>query len=248
MGHVVGMPRSKALAGGVSLTNLVLWLRADMGVYKDAGSTLASNSDTVQRWTDQSGNGYHANQATSGSRPTYLTNQVNSLPGISFNSKHLLVTNNSDLNLNTDSSCFVVISHQSIPTNVNSILSKDNNASAGAYLFYLSDIIVGKTNVDRPFVAAGTQSGTANTNPGIMAAVISGTTVSYYRNGAADGVQSLVTGTTTTKDLMIGAFGNGSQNVLVAQLHEIILYKAAVSSGVRAAVTAELGSRWGITV
>jgi len=52
------------------LPNLAGWWKADAGVYKDAGVTLANQGDTVQQWNDQSGNGRNLSQATAGSRPT----------------------------------------------------------------------------------------------------------------------------------------------------------------------------------
>src|SRR5580692_2641587 len=63
-----------------AVSGLQLWLKADAGVYSDAGTTLATNGQTVQQWNDQSGNGRHATQATSGNRPTYNTGKFNSLP------------------------------------------------------------------------------------------------------------------------------------------------------------------------
>lgn len=60
------------------------WWKADAGVYSDAGSTLAVDTNTVQQWNDQSGNGRNLSQGTAGSRPTYRTNQLNGLPVIRF--------------------------------------------------------------------------------------------------------------------------------------------------------------------
>jgi hypothetical protein len=245
MGHIVGFPASRAAGGAPPTTDLVLWLKADEGVYNDAGTTLATNGQTVQQWNDFSGNSYHASQATSGSRPAFNTGSLNGLPGIAFDSKFMTVANNADLALNADSSIFVVIQGAFMDSNVMSIISKDNNASAGAYLYYLTTIAGGFPNIDRPFIAAGTKANnTAGTS--LIAAIISGSTVSYYRNGASDGVQSLVTGTATTKDLMIGAFGNGSQNVLKATLHEIVLFKSALGSTARDAWTSYLRGKWGV--
>lgn len=65
--------------------NLTAWYLADTGVYKDAGSTLAANNETVQQWNDQSGNAHHLSQATSGNRPTYKTaSDYNTQKGIDF--------------------------------------------------------------------------------------------------------------------------------------------------------------------
>lgn len=72
--------------GGVgNSTNNKLWLMADANVYSNAGTTLATNGNTVQQWNDLSGNNNNATQLTAGNRPTYVTNVVNSKPALQFN-------------------------------------------------------------------------------------------------------------------------------------------------------------------
>lgn len=80
------LPTSQALGrallggGGVVLdpsqiaTGLKLWIKADAGVYSDAGTTPAGNNDTVRQANDQSGSGNNLSQGTAASRPTLLTN------------------------------------------------------------------------------------------------------------------------------------------------------------------------------
>jgi len=62
-----------------------LWYKADVGVYSNAGTTLATSGNAVQQWNDQSGVGNHAVQATSGNRPTYRLNMANGFPALRFN-------------------------------------------------------------------------------------------------------------------------------------------------------------------
>lgn len=56
-----------------SVSGLTLWLKADAGVYSDAGVTPATDGNTVQQWNDQSGGGFNFTQATAGNRPTFKT-------------------------------------------------------------------------------------------------------------------------------------------------------------------------------
>lgn len=65
------------------VSSLAAWWKADSGCYKDAGTTLCSNGDTVYQWNDQVGSN-HFVQTTAGSRPTYQTNIQNSRPGVYF--------------------------------------------------------------------------------------------------------------------------------------------------------------------
>jgi hypothetical protein len=68
------------------LTNLQLWLEADVGLYTDTGGTtpVASDGDLVARWNDQSGNGHDFQQATSGNRPAWKTSVLNGKPVARF--------------------------------------------------------------------------------------------------------------------------------------------------------------------
>lgn len=74
--------------GGVGSTDgtseLVLWLQSDTGVYKDAGSTSASDGDNIQEWHDQSGYGNNATQTTTTYQTTYQDNTFNGYPVIRF--------------------------------------------------------------------------------------------------------------------------------------------------------------------
>src|ERR1051325_2206475 len=136
------------LSSPVPTANLVLWLKADTQVYNNAGTTLATNGQTVQQWNDQSGNGYNVSQATSGNRPTFVTAAINSLPAVQLSAARpdgLEVANNSDFNLNTTVSMFGVIKVTSFPAfDYNYIVSKDNNGAAGAVAWAATHNAAGK--------------------------------------------------------------------------------------------------------
>ena len=66
-------------------SSLALWLRADRGVYQDAGcSDSAEGGDPVACWADQSGNGNHATQSTGDHRPILATGALNGRPQVSY--------------------------------------------------------------------------------------------------------------------------------------------------------------------
>lgn len=73
------------------IAGLQLWLKADTGVYSDAGVTPATNGQTIQQWNDQSGNNNHVSQATAGNRPTYRAATSGDTGQIEFltSAKHL---------------------------------------------------------------------------------------------------------------------------------------------------------------
>lgn len=82
--------------GGVPLpdtvSGLMLWLRADLGVFQDAAfSTPAASGDPVGGLQDQSGNENHFTQATAGDRPVRQDGVVNGQSVLRFDgSNHFL--------------------------------------------------------------------------------------------------------------------------------------------------------------
>lgn len=97
-GWLLAGARETQLASADFGASMKLWLKADAGVYKDAGVTLAVNNDTVQQWSDQSGNANNFIQAaTSGPRPTYKTAIVNGQPVLRFAGAQSLATSSAAL-------------------------------------------------------------------------------------------------------------------------------------------------------
>ena len=63
------------------LGNLELWFAAD--------HLSASDDDAIATWTDSSGNGRDAAQATGANKPTFKTNIVNGLPVLRLSLIHI---------------------------------------------------------------------------------------------------------------------------------------------------------------
>ena len=66
-----------------TISGLKLWLDARVGVFSDAGTTLAVNSDPAYQWNDQSENGNHLVQSIVGNMPIFKTGMLNGKPVIS---------------------------------------------------------------------------------------------------------------------------------------------------------------------
>lgn len=77
----LAMPRPPAPGGVVN--NLKLWLKANAGVYSDAGVTPATNAGSVQQWTDQTQLG---NNGSATGTPIYNTvsNTINFNPTVYY--------------------------------------------------------------------------------------------------------------------------------------------------------------------
>ena len=66
----------------------VLWLDSSVlsSLYQDSARTtpVTANADPIGAWSDLSGSGNHAVQATAGARPTYVTSGISSLPSVAL--------------------------------------------------------------------------------------------------------------------------------------------------------------------
>jgi probable HAF family extracellular repeat protein len=82
--------------------NLKLWLKAD---------TIAglNDGDSIATWSDQSGNGNNATQATSGNRPAYRTSVINSKPAVRFDGTNDYFDLPNLLNGATQAEVFVIV-------------------------------------------------------------------------------------------------------------------------------------------
>jgi hypothetical protein len=102
--------------GGVgNSSNNVLWLDAGFGVYSDTGASLAINNSNVQLWSDRSGNGKHATEATLGNRPNYITNTLNGLPTLRFTAANADRLTSTNLTTANNASVWVVASYVTLP-------------------------------------------------------------------------------------------------------------------------------------
>jgi len=81
MGTALSSPSAGVAIGFVptSVTGLIAWYSAD------SITGVTTDNTGVSSWTDRTGFGRNATQATSGSQPTYKTNRLNGKPVVRFN-------------------------------------------------------------------------------------------------------------------------------------------------------------------
>lgn len=231
-----------------TLSGLKLWLKADAGVYKDAGVTLAADTDTVQQWNDQSGNSNHVSQATSGKRPTYRTGLKNGLPLLQFGSGKCMQL----ASVGVSTLTLLMVFKNGTANAILVELSATVNSNDGFYLFSAStDCCTMKKS--------GTLSGRigpsawGETNQYIVAGQqFTGKANDHYflLNGnqslsSPDTVNDPGTGT-TTDTLNIGARNNAASNSMNGDICELLLYTPALSMANARAVMAYLQTRWDI--
>jgi hypothetical protein len=232
---------------------LIAWYKADAGVYKDAGTTLAANNETVQQWNDQSGNGYHLKQATSLLRGTYKTATLNSLPVIDFDgstSGNWLQTTSQPVTLGvTTVSVFMVrkitsanglTSSRVVGISTPGSADLSNDTFIAEYCPGTS--ITAPTTYNNGNKSNGTvSSGTWNQ----LGTIFDGSNnIMYIANTA----QSAVAATNTfgaSVDIEVFADGLGSSNPS-GQLAELIFTNTAMSLSDRNSLATYFTNRWGV--
>jgi hypothetical protein len=239
------------------LPSLLAWYSADSGVYKDAGTTLASSTDTVQQWNDKSGNGYHLKQSTAGSRPQYLSGGFNSKQTVKFTAATptgMLTDQSVNLGSGTNSSGFfvgqmltgtasggraVAATPTAVDSNANAMIWGVRDATNNNIYSYRGGIV-------------GTQAVSLATNYrfGVVYDGVNGTTYLNNANAQAtantntfDGsgaVAVIAVGINIAADRIFGTVGWDGP------ISEVVLTLGALSTGDRNSLDAYFQSHWGL--
>lgn len=77
-----------------SLANLVLWLRPTTGLVKRGGGAPA-DTDPIEAWSDQSGQGNDVTQDTEAAQPLYVASGQNSKPMVDFDASDDILSSGS---------------------------------------------------------------------------------------------------------------------------------------------------------
>lgn len=236
---------SGSASGPASISDLGLWISADSGAYTDAGTTLATNGQTVQQWNDRSGNGNHFSQGTGASRPTYVTGVQNGLPAIRFAGDFMT---NSSIVGTTGRTVFAVVKGADT-TGANLRFFTSNSANAGVY---------GNTTSYAYYCKADTTTqalgGTITNIAAITLAFGPATTEGRIYLDGTD-VTGLFDPFGSTNDGYIATgFSLAAQENSTGTLnkncdiYEMIIYNRNVSTEERNTIHAYLASKWGITI
>jgi len=212
--------------------SLVLWFRADQGVFEDTTALdFAENSDAVARWDNVSGTvtNFDSVQPSGGSRPSFSATSLNNRPVIEFDGNDEIPLNNPSLfNMTGNETAFLVPRVDT--TNFDSFLS-----SASTNRGY---------SVNSP-------SGELFTNSGFTFA-----TDWFVNSQNTDAISTgqffIATGTGnpfsgTNSDLRI-AGNHGAATDLNGALAEIAVFNRDLNTAERVVVENHLSSKYGITL
>jgi len=244
--------------GGVAATTV--WLRADEDVYNNAGTTLATNGQTVQQWNTRGGTtAANAIQTTGANKPTYVTGvaSANGNPVVRFaggtqflDFGTLSITSTSDL-----SGTMVVR-----PTTTSGGATND---FAGSYLL---DRTANTTSLFSLKQLTGSKfTLQEQSNTGTLDGVSTTTSINtatpqiidFYRdysvrfginyNGAAETTLPDVAGALTFPNLRLGARRQGD-NGIVGDVAEFIFYNRDITTVERNRIDSYVALKYGITL
>jgi hypothetical protein len=233
------------------LAGLSAWFRADKGV------TL--NGATVSAWADQSGNGRHFTQGTSGNQPTFAAAALGGQPALTFDGTSDSLSTAATL-FSTPSSgmkitIFVVASIPSLATGA-VILELSTNTNAVNYGWLLS-YGSGKVAFARLDTLGwsneevATTAGTPHVLMGTLDKTLSALEARIWIDNSNTGTQTLdtdgATPMTTAQPLFLGARA-GTSSFGAMSVAEVILVGDVLSTRDQNSVARYLGARYGITV
>lgn len=254
--------------GGVN-TNISLWLKADVEVFSDAGTTAATDGNDVQQWNDQGTANLNASEVDLGGgasaiEPTYQTNEINFNPVVnvtdpnSTNSSYMRTGAAAGGTVNGDFTLISVFktgqTSGAANDNVNSpaLLSTRSGSGLDNGIGMENGTVWINADTDAAFEAETT--GTYNNNiPHIATGIrdVSTGALALYVD-AAEGATA--TGINTTLTNADGGFGIGnhfSSDVdaqYAGDIAETIAYNQILTSDERNRVESYLAIKYGITL
>jgi hypothetical protein len=232
---------------------LKAWYKADAGVYSDAGVTPAVNNIPVYQWNDQSGNGYHLQQATIGRQPTYLTGILNSLPVLDMNnagdSQSMMTTGQPFTLSGMTLSGFILYRFTGLGGQTNCRIlgistpgSGDIGSDTAIFDYFPGSSLVAPTTYNNGTKSSGTiVSGSWNQIGSIFDGV---NNTMYIANSAQTPIASANTFAASV-DIDMWANSSGSASG-IGQVAEIIITNTALSLIDRGNLATYLTNKWGI--
>jgi hypothetical protein len=232
------------------ISGLVLWLDANEGVYNDAGTTLATNTQSVQEWHDQSTSGNDVTQTDATLKPAYTI--ASGIAGVEFDGTNdKLVGSALAVDQVDAKTAFIVAEWQSG-------LSFNNGGSA---MTLYSTSVTGSAGVITGEIAYRTNLRTwvSSTNVGsgreLVTLAQSGSgnihsVISMWLNGASvsrtSGTNGALVNAASTIVIGNGTNTSGFNYPFNGIVHEVIVYDSELSTADREDVEDYLTTKWSL--
>lgn len=239
-------------AGIGNSSNNVLWLKADAGVYNDAGSTEASDGEAVQEWHDLSGNNNDLSQATAGFRPSFVAatgGTLNNKPFVQLDGTDDLMEGSNVISGNTGRSIFIVAKNNII-TEDGVIFQLNNNGSSGNGLFFTVT----------PEMAVRVGSGNRIFNEGFSSSSFRLLSIQHADGADIDAIEMYLEGTLGTENSSASRTVNtGTGNTSIGysdhmdeyfngNIAEIIAYNQQLNTAQRIILENYLAAKYDLTI
>ena len=241
--------------GGVlDNTNNVFWVKADAGVYNDAGLTLATNTQNIRQWNDNSGNSKHFVEAMSTQQPIFISNLINGFPAVRFDGNNDRLSNLTISSGNT-ANFFTVIRYSSLPNPNPGIFQGSPSGSllsSGA-----NDKAVGMwiSNANKPW-GRGIQSNNAVKN--IPAAISTSANTNYIIENEYNGtainqyVNSTISGSIaydqTLRSWTEFSIGRQGTETWAGDIAEVISFNTNINLAQRNIINNYLSAKYNISI
>lgn len=206
---------------------------------------LSDTGSDASTWTDLSGNGRHATQATGSQQPTIVANALNGRQVRRFDGVDDSMTG-SPLWTGADPGTMIAVYVPRVTTGVEPIFAQSTSTGIGSWrsLQFRTTGVVGDPYF-AGYIADLTDSAAPTTDPKIATFIYDGTDGFLYRNGTqiATGALSL---NTASANYTIGADSSAVGSSM--DCAEILAFTSALSSTNRLKLERYLGAKYGITV
>ena len=239
--------------------NLQLWLDAGLGVFQDTARTTPAVADTdpIGGWTDQSGKGNHASQATAGLRPVLKLSQINGRPTVLWTA-----ASTQYLSANSAAAAFA---GTNIPLTLITVMRYVTNS--GQFSFTLASSVSAnprgefyqnstpRYNMSLIDDTAVNRLGIGATNPGTSPHIVSymadGSNGQIWQDGASVvGPTAYASGAYTYNNLTLGGLVSTTPVAgvyLNGHVAELLWWNVALSAGEHQSVRAALATKYGIS-
>ncbi len=239
------------------ISGLVLWLQGDGTLWQDSARTtpVTTDADPVGAWDDASGGGRHVIQATSGSRPTWQTNEINSEPVVRGDgSDDSLSGSDTGMPSGTSNrSAFLVIRPSANPASgVSNIILwwGSNSTNEGMGWSYVKDSVDGDKLKLRQFswggANVGGEVGDINGVTKLLSGIWNGTNGIVRVNGVQTESAAQSQNTTLSGTMYVFREPSGFTQRFAGDIAEIVVYDSALTGGDLTNIETYLMDKYGL--
>ncbi len=251
-------PRAETAELPLKFPGCNLWLRADRGLYADAGITTSTDGGVVQQWNDYSGRGNHATNTTGTQRPLYVASSANigNLPVVRFDGSNDALKVPATLNSGTFT-LYIATWINTIPNDYTSLVGFNHNGETDAGGFFVRTAANANKSafyILKPGSTTQYDSWDANASnlyygPAILCITCTGgSSASCHMLGGLDSSCTLTTGTPNINGKwLLGNSASGTfptQRPFSGDVAEVICYSTVHDSTTRNRITRYLRDKY----